>query len=302
MNLNRLNLNLLISLDRLLKERHVTRAANLLGVSQAAMSAQLSQLRELFQDDLLVRVGGEMLLTERAKEIEPRLSRLVMDAQNLVDTLEDFDPLTSDKEIIFGVGDYGAMLFLDKLMMRISERAPRIKLRLKRQTYLKSLHEFSSNGLHLALNYYRDPPLDLMVKKLYTETLVCLISKDHPLASKKLSQALLTQSRLAFVYYADEHGSSNILSKLKKQGIKLNPTLTMPYFGPGIMSVAKTDLILIAPRHLAEKYQDNMGYIIKPFPIKLEPTTVSLYWQKQHTHAKWHEWLREQIIEIVSFS
>ena len=79
MNLERVDLNLLIYLDVLLREKNVTRAAEQLGVTQPAMSNILRRLRNLFNDPLLIRSSEGMTPTERALELQPRIRDALSD-------------------------------------------------------------------------------------------------------------------------------------------------------------------------------------------------------------------------------
>src|SRR4051794_35887883 len=94
-NIEGVDLNLLVALRALLAERHVTRAAKRVGLSQPAMSHALGRLRELFDDPLLVRTKSGMQPTKRADEIAPALERALEDLGRIVAPPERFDPARS---------------------------------------------------------------------------------------------------------------------------------------------------------------------------------------------------------------
>src|SRR5690554_496676 len=84
MNLSRIDLNLLVYLDVLLRERNVTKAANHLSITQPAMSNSLRRLRDLFGDPLLVRTSEGMTATERAQELQPLVRSILSDIEQAV--------------------------------------------------------------------------------------------------------------------------------------------------------------------------------------------------------------------------
>ena len=105
-NLASLDLNLLVSLDALLQERSVTRAATRMGLSQPALSASLARLRRHFGDELLTRVGNEYRLTPLAVQLK-ELSRLALSGvERVFDAQTEFDPASSRREFSLLVSDY----------------------------------------------------------------------------------------------------------------------------------------------------------------------------------------------------
>jgi len=90
-NTGRVDLNLLVYLDALLRERNVTRAADQLGMSQPAMSNGLRRLRDLFEDPLLVRTSAGMTPTERAEELQPVVRELLSTIDKAVQPRTEFD-------------------------------------------------------------------------------------------------------------------------------------------------------------------------------------------------------------------
>ena len=97
MKVNRIDLNLLVYLDALLRERNVTQAANQLSLSQPAMSNGLRRLRELFDDPLLVRTSEGMTPTERALELEPVVRDVLSKIDHAVQARSDFEPATAER-------------------------------------------------------------------------------------------------------------------------------------------------------------------------------------------------------------
>ena len=116
MSLHKTDFNLLKAFDALMQTRHVTRAAQLAGIGQPGMSAALSRLRETFQDDLLVRQGGEMVPTPRALALEPDIRRVLREIGRLVEEPDNFDPRASTRCVPIRLSDLLSRLLLPGLL------------------------------------------------------------------------------------------------------------------------------------------------------------------------------------------
>src|SRR5690349_6823765 len=113
------DLNLLVVLRALLTERHVTRAAARVGLSQSATSHALSRLRELYGDPLLVRRGRLLSLTPRAERLLPTLERGLSDLQTALDGEPQFDPATARRAFTLGMADYAQAVLLGPLLREL---------------------------------------------------------------------------------------------------------------------------------------------------------------------------------------
>ena len=119
--LRNIDLNLLVVFDALMRARHVTRAATLIGIGQPGMSAALARLRALFADDLLVKQGGEMQPTARALELEPDVRRILQDVERLASAA--FDPADSRRTFHLRMSDLLSALLLPPLMHQLTTHA-----------------------------------------------------------------------------------------------------------------------------------------------------------------------------------
>ncbi|GAL17965.1 transcriptional regulator LysR family [Vibrio maritimus] len=116
---NKTNLNLLYTLQVLLSEQHVSRTASRLNLTQSAVSRQLSQLREIYQDPLLVRDGSHYVLTPRAVELSEELEQLLDNIHRVLGG-QDFDPKLYDQTLTFSSSDYVAQYIFPELVSQFS--------------------------------------------------------------------------------------------------------------------------------------------------------------------------------------
>jgi DNA-binding transcriptional LysR family regulator len=128
MHLRGLDINLLIALDALMKERSITRAAEQLNLSQSGMSTALRRLRDFFNDPLLVPIGRNMVLTPLGESLVGPVHGIIMQAKTLIDHTPGFDPKTTERQITIMASDYVGVVFLADLLKRLQIAAPRISV------------------------------------------------------------------------------------------------------------------------------------------------------------------------------
>lgn len=126
--LSQVDLNLLIALDVLLRERNVTLAGRQIGLSQPAMSAALAKLRELFDDALLVRVGRSYRLTPLAQGLAEPLQAALTAVQRTLDHDIKFEPATSTRTFSLAMSDHLLVVFCPQLVARMRQLAPGVRL------------------------------------------------------------------------------------------------------------------------------------------------------------------------------
>jgi DNA-binding transcriptional LysR family regulator len=128
MRYHRLDLNLLNALRALLTEKNVTRAGEMLYVSQPAMSGMLARLREYFDDQLIVPVGRRMELTPLAETLVDKINDLMLRVDATLASRPDFDPLTSRRQFSIVASDYVIQVLLQKVLLEVHHEAPGISI------------------------------------------------------------------------------------------------------------------------------------------------------------------------------
>lgn len=283
-----------MALDVLLAERHVTRAANKLNITQSAMSNNLKQLRELFDDPLLVRNKNAMVLTVKAQSIVMPLREIMTNAKRLVFTHATFDPKLDESELAIGLTDYAGSIILADLLKDLSKSAPKMKITIRTLANLQDLHNFEQGFLHLAIGYFSNPPANLKKQHLYTDELLCVMSKNHPLAKKELTIERFLSSRQMTLTLRDQYGGSNVEDNLQKYGIALDPVVRIPYSMVALQVASQTDLLLVASRCML-KQVTHFPLVVKKVPFDKAPRSVAQYWHPQYHNEPAHQWLRQRI-------
>lgn len=122
--LRRIDINLLVVLDALLTERHLTRAGERIGMTQPAVSGALARLRQLYDDELLVRVGGTFELTAKALALQPSVRQATTEITRTLDLTPAFDPSTSTRTFMISASDYVLSLVTGPLLAAFAVAAP----------------------------------------------------------------------------------------------------------------------------------------------------------------------------------
>ena len=301
MDLYRINLNLLIALDILLEEKNVTLASKKIHITQAAMSNNLNQLREIFNDKLLIREKNQMLPTNFAKELQPKLRRVLHELGTLVMSSGEFNPATSKRIFKIGMSDYMSAMILPKLTEILESSAPDIKINVVSTSHLNSITSFERGEYDLAIGKVANLKSPVKKQLLYADEAVCILNTKHPLASK-VRITLKDYLSLQHVSVRAIHQSLSpvIDQTLSKMGHQRNTEISLPYMLP-VFNVIKKSHHLIATilKSIALLHADTYKYVIKPLPFKIPPIEYYLAWHQQFDEDAGHAWIRNQLIKIA---
>jgi DNA-binding transcriptional LysR family regulator len=304
MQLNRFDLNLLVSLDALLREKNVTRASERLRVSQPAMSAALHKMRDYFGDQLLVRVGREMELTPRGLSLVEPVREALLRIQAALGTQPSFEPGTTRREFTIIVSEEAVPGFLPAILQQVAANAPEIRCRIEliSQTALTRL-EYGEADLCLSLDNLR-----LYEARAYPESLrsvrlrpvrwVCAVDRDHPSVGDTLT---------AEQYYALPHvfgrpsGYSASAEELVRRlfDIDLTVHLTVPSLLHLPLVLAGTSYVATVPERVTALFSSLMPIKTFPLPFPTGEHYEILLWHKRHEPDPAHAWLRELIIALA---
>ena len=277
MRFRKLDLNLLVALEALLDECSVSRAAERINLSQAAMSNALTRLRDSLGDDLLVRVGRRMVMTDRARAIHPEVRDLLRQVETRIMATPDFDPTTQEREVRCMMSDVMAKTFFAQLAHYVTGMAP---------------------GIVLASHPISDPPhlslerghIDFLLmprqyassahpmKELYRDDYECLMRADHPLAKERLTRASYLKARHVVIEMGEDRRTPSDRSAIEQRygplnvGTKVFNQSSVPW------AVEGTDWIGTLPGTLSRLYAKALGLVSVPLPIDVPPNVLVMQW------------------------
>jgi len=292
------DLNLLNYLYALLKERHITRAAEKCLLTQPAMSRAFFRLREELGDEILVRSG-------KGYERTPRGERLLQELEDLLPRLEAalrgsaFAPETSQERFQVVGTDHVAASLMPGLVRRCRMIAPHILVELARwgdDGYQRV--ESGACDLALGVGSAPNPPASLRVEVAYEEEFVCLVdaADPHPGDESDLKSYL----KRSHAQVSVTGGEQTLVDRpLREIGRPRNVAFSSPYFVPTIMTAVGTDLVVTVPKLLANTVAGLPGLrrIAPPKEIRGFPYVMA--WHPRLTGDPAHAWFRQEVREAV---
>lgn len=186
MRFHNLDLNLLVSLDALLNERSVSKAANRVFLSQSAMSDALARLRSYFNDELLVQVGKTMVPTPMAQSLVRPVRDVLIQIQAIAASSPDFDPAKSTRRITIMCSDYTASVLMTRVMPRLAAEAPGMMLEFLSLTS-RFQEEFDRGHLDLLIIPHGYASEDHPSELLFTEKFTCVTWSKNRLIGKSMT-------------------------------------------------------------------------------------------------------------------
>jgi DNA-binding transcriptional LysR family regulator len=297
-NLANLDLNLLVSLDALLEQRSVTRAAQQLGLSQPALSASLARLRRHFGDELLSRVGNSYRLSPLAAQLKPRV-RLALDGIERVFTAQpEFDPAESTREFSILVSDYGAAVLGDTVAQLLGEEAPRARLRLAHNTpaAVDNAEQTLLNTDLLVLPH--GFVTDLPHADLHRDRWVMVVSADNDAVGDELTVELLETLPWVATYHGPT-ASTPAARQLRQLGIEPRVQVVTESFltVPGL--VAGSGRIALLQERLVRLLPLDVGVRMLAPPFELGPLVEAMWWHPVHDRDPEHAFFRDLVLRAT---
>lgn len=297
MNLVQFDLNLLVALDALLRERNVTRAGQRIGLSQPAMSGTLGRLRELFHDDLLVRVGRNLELTPLALELGEPLRQCIERIEDMIQHRRAFAPAREARTVTVAASDYAAYLLLPPLLERLTREAPGITLKFTRLDgrSLELLGEDRVDFVVMPSEIETHYPGEL----LFIDRWVCAVWSKHPDLGKRLSKEEFGALPHLGYELSERDGHSVADYHLSALQIRRHIAATTESFLVAPFLLRGTRLITLAHQRLAERVKAAADIKLFDPPYPMPDIHESIYWNPRHSSAAPHKWLRAQFVEVA---
>jgi DNA-binding transcriptional LysR family regulator len=294
------DLNLLVAFDALLSERHVTRAAKRIGLSQPAMSAALARLRRLTGDELFVRSANGFAPTPRAIDLSRPLRHALETVREALNIQDSFDPATSRQVFTLALSDHPAHVLLPGLAGRIAARAPHIDVRARsfrdRRDAITLLDEGS---VDVAIGVSPGSEARILHAPLFEERFVGVARNgEAEAAAFKDVDAFAASTHILVSPEGDDEGVVDEALARIGRSRRIGVTVAAMYAAPAL--VERTGFIAVLMQGIVAASSNASGLSTFPLPIELDPVTFHLLWHRRSDRHPAHIWLREQIkLEVV---
>jgi DNA-binding transcriptional LysR family regulator len=301
MRLRDLDLNLLVALDALLRDAHVSRAAARLDMSQSSMSLALSKLRTVFNDPLLAKGAGGLVLTARARELAPRVQDALRQIDGLLHEQEGFDPAQARDTVTMIVTDYIDFVVVPSLVKEVARLAPNVVLRVVGPNPLRLGELFASGEVDVSVSYFPTPPPSLRVRPLFQDRIVGIARRGHPILRAPddldgfcAAQHVIIEPGEATWYHAE------VDQRLAAAGRSRHVALVKPTFLGVPFIVEDSDLLATMPEKVARGMTRFSAVEVFSPPLDLQPFDVVLLWHdRTHTNPL-HRWFRQLVIDLFA--
>ena len=299
MDLRAIDLNLLVVFDALAERRSVTRAAEALGLSQPATSAALARLRLLFGDPLFVKAGAQMQPTPRAAQLSGTVRQVLDTVRDEILLARAFEPKQAERLFTLLMPDIGEVNFLPRLLARLAQAAPQVRLRTRALARGAAAEALESGAVDLALGYYPDlQRAGFFQQYLLHNRHVCIVRRNHPGIGERLT---LRQFLAAAHVVVRPDGREHVFEQfLQAHGWSRHVQLEVSHFASLLPIVTGSDLVATIPHALAEAWLAYGGIRIVATPMKVPVVEVHQFWHRRMHKDAAHAWPRAQVFELFA--
>jgi len=306
--LNRIDLNLLVYLDALLRERNVTQAANRLNLSQPAMSNGLRRLRELFNDPLLVRTSEGMTPTARAIDLEPLVREILSGVERAVQPTAEFDPRTAEQVFRVMASDYAESTLFPNVLQQLREQAPGLTLDIMTPSDV-NFDDVERGKIDLVINRFDQMPQSFHQITLWSDSFSCLLSPENPILDNFDLNAYLAADHIwvsktgmgvgVGMDPSDVQRLGWVDLALAKKKKKRRIRVFTRHYQAAMTLAEQNDLIVTLPKRATLLKRDNPRVTVREVPFTVPPLELKMAWSPLLQHNPGHRWVRQLITQVA---
>lgn len=289
--LRSVDFRLLLAFEALVAERHVSRAAAAVGLSQPAMSHALAKLRQQFRDPLLVRTSGGFEPTPKALELIEPVREAIRQVNRLFSDGSTFDPKTSAESFSIRMGDMNEVLFLPPLLRVLERQAPAITVTVQHLPPSETVRALEASAIDFAVSALIKHSKSVHSVELAKDRMVCVMREGHPAASRRLTtRAFLALRHLRIVQSAGD--VRFVEEALVRAGLQRRVAATTPHWLAASYHVATSDLVTALPESMARRLNADGRFALLPLPVGGGEFSWRLYWHRRYDTRPGHRWIR----------
>lgn len=309
LNFRTLDLNLLRVFDEVMAERSLTRAARNLSLTQPAVSNALRRLRDTLGDELVQRSGQGMAPTPRALAIWPAVREALRQLQESL-VPNEFVPGEANTTFVLAMADATAAELMPGLVETLEQEAPGVSIRVVPLTTRDPRRLLDEETCDLAIGYFPSlladltaseqsgEPLPFSHQRLYDGEYVCVMRKDHPLATGPFTLNRFCAARHMLVSFSGRPYGF-IDESLASLGRKRHVVLTVNQFFTAGRVVANSNLLTVLPRHFVRVTGIAEQLELRPLPFDVSPVHVDAVWHRRSRQRSAHMWLRQAVVRAA---
>jgi len=297
MDTKNLDLGLLVTLEALLAERNVTRAARRLNLSQPALSARLARLREALGDPLLIPAQRGMVLTQRALELMQPLHEALEGVRRVVEQGAPIDPATMRATLVIAASDYVQYALLARFSVALRAEAPMVRIAWRALDVTALTMQLERGEVDLALAAPEHAPAAMRQRRLYEEGYAVIARQGgHPTVQGGLDLDVFCA--LDHVVVSPQGGGFAGPTDAALEAIGRRRTVVLSTSGFLIVPeiVSRSDMIALVPRRITEGWS-GWVQVLEP-PLAIPGFVIASIWHERTTTHPAQSWLRDRLAEL----
>ena len=293
-----LDLNLLRVFDAVARERHVTRAAEKLNLSQPAVSNALTRLRAALGDELFLRRPGGVEPTALALSLAGPVAEVLDRLRQTLSVHAPFDPATTERIFTVAFSEYAESVLAPALLEAMGQQAPRALLAIRHADRTNALDLLETGEAEMAVAVLPDPPALYTRLLLLPEVFVTVMRPDHELAAGEMTLERFT--RVPHLLHSPNGSRDGALDQpLRAAGFPRRLGAVVAHLGAVPEILARTDMVMTLSSRLAQKLAEAHGLVLRPCPVEIEHLRLSLVFHRRFEADAGHAWLRRLLLVVA---
>src|SRR3954447_5317007 len=295
--LGAIDLNLLVVLDAIMRDRSVTRAGQRLGLSQPAMSHALTRLRHMLKDELFIRSPNGMVPTPRAEELATPVR---MALEGLQQSLEPvlFEPSKATATFRIAADNYAAIVLVAPIAAHVARIAPGVTLDFRPSGTLNVLDQLDRSELHLAMGPAGVQGQRFSRRRLLQDQFVVVHRKGHP-ASRAQEFSTEKLTTLPQLEISSAQFGPDFVDAGPARSKPTRPAMRAPFLSAAQI-LATSDLVSVLPLNVAKTMTRARPLVFQRLSRSPKPIEAAMVWLRRLDNQLAHAWLRDVISRITS--
>lgn len=294
-----LDVQLLLAFDALITQRHVTRAARQLGISQSALSHALARLRERFDDPLLVRTAHGMEPTARALQLAEPVRAAIRHVEAVFASKPVFAPHESRDTFVLRIGDTNEFWLLPPLLAELEKQAPGVTLVVRHLSPADTAKALEDGSVDFAIMALLSHSKSIRSRRLLGDRMVCVMARNHPAVRQRLTAERFLALRQIVV--AQDAGDTRFVGEnLRVRGLNRHVIATTPHLIAGLHTVMHSRLAMAVPERVARAFDVQGQLAVRQLPIGGERFDWQLYWHRRYDAYPAQRWMRDLVVAVCA--
>ena len=295
----KLDLNLLVAFQVLVREKSVSRAAERLFLGQPAMSGALARLREVFRDEILVRTGRGMEPTTKALALYAQLTPALESIRATLFEQPAFDPATQSRTFHLGMRDWVETWLMPALVARVQPAAPRVRIAVRASDAQRGARMLEDDEMDLGVSVFSDGPPWQRREQLAAMGYRCVYDgRRLRLRSPLTLEQYLAHPHLVTPAQADFRGpvDDGLLERSRRRKV----IYATSRFAALPLILRRADVIATVPEPSARQWTDVFGLTSSPVPVRIAPFAISMIWHAKRDGDAGLQWLRSLVRDVIA--